>query len=166
MSEVRKPRVEILPGMRFGRWTVVGFSQRRGQHYLYNCLCECGGNGIIYRQHLLSGRSPGCRGCSGRSKKEVANIDETLVEIDKSEYEKDDLYCIRCGPYIKLGRSAEVKKRIASIVTGNPFEVEILWVRPYKGSTEKYWHATLKGMGLHHQGEWFKEPDDMGMFFK
>jgi hypothetical protein len=49
---------------------------------------------------------------------------------------------------------------------GNPFEVEILWVRPYKGSTEKYWYATLKGMELHHQGEWFKEPDDMGMFFK
>lgn len=60
----KKHQVEI--GVKFGRWTVVGRSDRINSHrrkcYFF-CVCECGKQVELERSSLTSGKSKSC-GCS------------------------------------------------------------------------------------------------------
>lgn len=61
-------RAHDLTGKVFGRWTVVS----RGEDYIYpstgkgavrwNCLCDCGKEGLVHAAHLKNGTSVSC-GC-------------------------------------------------------------------------------------------------------
>lgn len=52
-------RGEDITGMKFGRWTVLGFS---GKQSYWTCQCECGTIKDVYKYSLLKGVSTSC-GC-------------------------------------------------------------------------------------------------------
>ena len=53
-----------LTGMRFGRWTVLGYAHRKDTekyHYQYwHCLCDCGTKRIVEGASLRRGNSVSC----------------------------------------------------------------------------------------------------------
>lgn len=54
-----------LTGRTVGRWTVVGYAERRGRKHYWRCRCECGVEKTIHGEHLKEGRSRSC-GCLNR----------------------------------------------------------------------------------------------------
>lgn len=63
-----KERVD-LTGKKFGRWSVIGVSQKGDTSILFwDCICECGGKNSVRGSYLKSGASLSC-GCL---KKEMA----------------------------------------------------------------------------------------------
>jgi len=60
----RSDRKPILPGTRFGRWTVIEDLGVRGRHSHSSCRCDCGRIFKIFNTNLRSGTSPGCRFCA------------------------------------------------------------------------------------------------------
>jgi hypothetical protein len=57
-------RIEIQPGERFGRWTIISFSGKvtKRKMRLFECVCDCGTQGLISIGDLRSGHSKSC-GC-------------------------------------------------------------------------------------------------------
>jgi hypothetical protein len=55
---------EVVPGARFGRWTVTGEIQP-GHNRQAPCRCDCGTERNVVAAHLLSGRARSC-GCLRR----------------------------------------------------------------------------------------------------
>lgn len=51
-----------LCNVKYGRWIVLSFFGKRGKHKLWNCICECGIEKIIFETNLVSGKSLSC-GC-------------------------------------------------------------------------------------------------------
>lgn len=58
-------KVKDLTGQSFGRWTVLGFSSRKGTTYYWHCRCECGTERIVFANSLRKGTSQSC-GCLHR----------------------------------------------------------------------------------------------------
>ena len=54
-----------LTGRKFGRWTVLDFSDFHKSNYYWLCKCECGKEKIVAQSSLLSGNSKSC-GCLAR----------------------------------------------------------------------------------------------------
>jgi hypothetical protein len=61
-----------LIGVRFTRWTVTSYSHKKGPHYYWNCICDCGNTGVI-QQGSLGKRSFSC-GCL---RNEIASVVNT-----------------------------------------------------------------------------------------
>jgi len=63
-SGARKPKKRWgdLTGQVFGRFTVLGFSHKKGTVKYWRCRCECGNERTVAAQSLLSGASKSC-GC-------------------------------------------------------------------------------------------------------
>lgn len=55
-------RFEDLTGEKFNRWTVLGFSHRRGTRYYWRCKCDCGTIRAVDKTSLMSGATKSC-GC-------------------------------------------------------------------------------------------------------
>lgn len=55
-------KLKDLTGLRYGRLTVLRFSEMRGRKSLWECQCECGRVKIIRSDNLQSGDSTSC-GC-------------------------------------------------------------------------------------------------------
>lgn len=56
------PQFKDITGQRFGRFTVLSFSGKRGRKPYWNCRCECGNEKAVHGEHLKEGRSRSC-GC-------------------------------------------------------------------------------------------------------
>lgn len=61
-----RPKVTIKPGDRFGSWTVIKEAGRveQSSEVLYLCKCDCGREGKVRVQRLLTGRSKSCGKCN------------------------------------------------------------------------------------------------------
>jgi len=73
----------IIPGMTFGRLTVVNFDHRNEKgDSLYLCLCECDNNKVIMGSRLKSGsvNSCGCLRCELSSKRTSARLAKNPYE--------------------------------------------------------------------------------------
>ena len=59
---------EDLSGQRFGKWTVVGRSDKKviPQIPLWICRCDCGSEGLVRSVSLTAGKSKQCGKCSRR----------------------------------------------------------------------------------------------------
>lgn len=59
-------RIDLSPGERFGRWTVIGPCPKRAgqQHVRWLCQCDCGSTRDIKGTILKNGRSKGCATCA------------------------------------------------------------------------------------------------------
>lgn len=55
-------KVIDLTGQRFGRWTVISFSEIRNHSAYWNCQCDCGTESKVDGHGLRRGRSKSC-GC-------------------------------------------------------------------------------------------------------
>lgn len=53
-------------GERFGKWLVLHQAEGDGKtgHKRYVCRCDCGTERTVYKTHLISGRSLGCKECA------------------------------------------------------------------------------------------------------
>lgn len=57
-GRTKKRWLTDLTGRVFGRLTVVGFSERRGNKYYWHCTCSCGSEAIVERSKLKSATRP------------------------------------------------------------------------------------------------------------
>lgn len=66
----------------------------------------------------------------------------------------DDLYFVRVGTFLKIGRSRNVPERLRILSCHAPTEPELVGTIPGAGRMEKVWHYAFR----HSQSrrEWFK----------
>jgi hypothetical protein len=66
------------------------------------------------------------------------------------------LYVLQCGTRFKIGVTNNIEKRIASLQTGNPEEIVLLYIEEREKPTkaEKYLHRCFQKNRL--KGEWFE----------
>ena len=55
--------IQVNPGERYGAWTVIKFSRRKGTNQMYLCKCDCGTIKECLKWDLTAGRSKGCIHC-------------------------------------------------------------------------------------------------------
>ncbi len=67
---------------------------------------------------------------------------------------KGDLYFIRAGDAVKIGRTRDVAARVRNIQANNHEEVDCLVVLKGRGHEEKVWHQQFRDG--HIRGEWFR----------
>lgn len=65
--------VRDLTGLVFGKLTVTSFSYRKGTHYFWNCVCDCGKVTCSERSSLIGGKAKSC-GCERVVKLKTALI--------------------------------------------------------------------------------------------
>lgn len=56
-----------ISGLRFGKWTAISFSHKKGHHAYWLCKCVCGREFIVRKDHLISGRSCSCNHCKNQT---------------------------------------------------------------------------------------------------
>jgi predicted DNA-binding protein (UPF0251 family) len=68
----------------------------------------------------------------------------------------DGLYLIQTGEFTKIGISQDIEKRIKSMKTDNPLEIELLFYKKIKNvrKVESFLHKQLKEYNV--KNEWFK----------
>lgn len=67
-----------------------------------------------------------------------------------------DVYVIKCGTYVKIGKAANVKKRLAGIQGFIPFDIELVAVLT-DGDGHQLELDLHKRFAEHrHRGEWFR----------
>lgn len=72
--------------------------------------------------------------------------------IDVREDEKT--YVMRCGEYVKIGRSATAEKRRRGFLVGNPLDITIIAELPCGELYERHLHERFKAHC--HRDEWFR----------
>jgi hypothetical protein len=140
-------KIKDIRGERFGRLVVESFSHvapDNGKNAYWKCLCACGNYNTVSSSSLRAGSCISC-GCYA---KEVAR-----ASIKKTHTVGEHLYFVEVAPYIKVGRTTNVSKRITQLTAMSPFDVTLLHVEENKGHLEHYYHAKLSK--YHHRGEWF-----------
>ena len=76
-----KPRRKDLVGNKYGKLTVIGFSNVDAKgHTYWICKCECGGETIARSSHLLSGNVSTC-GCGKSHKRTHGDTGKRLYTI-------------------------------------------------------------------------------------
>lgn len=79
-------------------------------------------------------------------------------ELDNpDDFDQWWLYVLKCGPYFKVGISVDIKWRVKTLQSGNPFKISVTLRRRvpkvFVGRLEKLIHRGL--VDFHHRGEWF-----------
>lgn len=78
------------------------------------------------------------------------------------------VYYIRCGDYVKIGKSGDIQERVKDIARWNPYPVEVVAYEPCPGARaharEAEIHECLSAH--HHQGEWFRLSDEVEQFIR
>lgn len=71
------------------------------------------------------------------------------------------IYAIRAvgTPFIKIGKAKSVGRRLATLQTHSPFDLEILAVANWEDRRERALHRYLQD--AHVRGEWFRECEAM-----
>lgn len=68
VTSIARAKIQLVPGIRFGRWTVVEFSHtNKYNSRCFVCLCDCGTSRVVNRNDLVSGKSASC-GCLNRER--------------------------------------------------------------------------------------------------
>lgn len=98
-------KCELIPliGKRFGKLTVVAASER---HRYLKCLCDCGNQKEVRKDHLVKGTTKTC-GCSKKLPKNIKNLTgqtfgklTVLVELPERKNGKIQWRCkCDCGNY-------------------------------------------------------------------
>ncbi len=93
-------RIELVPGTRFGKLTVVSEAEQKGHTRYINCICDCGNECVTSLKHLRDGSKTHCGCLSKNSKPESAEslINRrygNLVIIDEADKKNGKRY-MRC----------------------------------------------------------------------
>jgi hypothetical protein len=65
-----------------------------------------------------------------------------------------DLYFIRAGDAVKIGRTTNIVKRLHNMQTNNHEEIDCLLLLKGRGWQEDEWHKRFRAMKL--RGEWYR----------
>lgn len=137
-------------GKQFGRLTVVaptGVSDK-GRYIMWDCQCSCGNKTQVKSSHLVSGGVKSC-GCLAR--------EESAIRIKQIHNNGDDLYFIRCGEFVKIGRADDVQQRFRQLSASNPYDLTIIRILSKEGYREKEMHQYFQDSRV--KGEWFRIHD-------
>ena len=81
------------------------------------------------------------------------------------------IYVLQCQEFYKIGIADDIKKRMASLQTGNPIKLRLILCQRHSDykTMERWYHQKFRAKQI--QGEWFKLSDDdvewlAGMFVK
>lgn len=152
LSELPSKKIRDVRGERFGRLLVHSFSHialDKGKNAYWVCTCDCGKEHTVSSASLRTGTCISC-GCYG---KEVSR-----ALIKKTHHKGKHLYFIRSGPYVKIGRTDNINKRLTQLQAMNPHEIRLVNYYENKGELEHTLHENFKH--FHHQGEWFLLDDE------
>ena len=72
------------------------------------------------------------------------------------------IYFVKCGEYVKIGRTVDMAHRLSGLQTGNPYELEVLKVIDEGKYTESGLHERFKEYRV--RGEWFTLNDEIKAF--
>jgi Meiotically up-regulated gene 113 len=64
------------------------------------------------------------------------------------------VYFIRCNEFVKIGTSFDPWRRMTDMVSGNPYEMQLVLVIHGTSTEERDLHRKFKS--CHHQLEWFR----------
>jgi hypothetical protein len=120
VSVVPSKRIKDITGERFGRLVVQTFSHVGTDFGAYwNCICDCGALIVSSSHKLRKGRiSCGCH-----------RHDTPIAKRSKAHHKGKDLYFVRCGLAVKIGRTSNIHQRMSDFRTMNPYPVDlVLWV--------------------------------------
>lgn len=139
----------LKEGERFNKWTVLRFDQCKGKggNAYWFCKCECGNEGSIPASHLRNGGSKQCKSCQSRDRQRLSKV------------ERKHLYMIKCGSYIKIGSTDDIKVRMISLKSYNPYPIKLIGYWPDYGYKEKEWQNYMMDTNIH--GEWFELKDEI-----
>lgn len=93
----------------------------------------------------------------------VKHTTEKLFEIKfkyKSKFTSGYIYVLKCNEFYKIGSSTTLEKRILSIQSSCPYEIQVVHTSERRSDFQelkKYLH--LKFNYAHERGEWFKLSD-------
>lgn len=65
-----------------------------------------------------------------------------------------DLYFVKVGPYLKIGRTRDLKERLRILACHAPVAPKLIGAIAGAGPTEKAWHYAFRNINSHR--EWFK----------
>ena len=143
----RAPRIKhIETGTRFGKWTVGAFSHiadTQSRMAYWNVVCDCGTKNKVEGASLRKGITTMCRSCQGHTQEHHL----------KYHHNNEDLYMLKCGPYIKIGATNNIKQRLTQIRANCPYEVLLVGYWKGEGHRERSWHDALHAIKV--RGEWF-----------
>ena len=78
----------------FGRWSVLGYAEKRGRKHYWSCRCSCGNEKVVHGEHLKEGRSRSC-GCLNREAQKASFEKHGGAAFDKAK--RHPLYATWCG---------------------------------------------------------------------
>lgn len=147
-------------GEKFGRWTVYGMAEYRGNQNHFWCRCECGRERKIPASNLYCGKSTQCHACASRRRAERVAKAKGRKIVGKIPGRTNNTYaCIKCGAMVRgqhnhcwgcgqakkaeTLRAAPSKKYPEKLrVVGDRYGVTHEWVRQL--ANEKGWDGMVK----------------------
>lgn len=80
------------------------------------------------------------------------------------------VYVLKCQGFFKIGKATNLKKRLSSIRTSSPFDIELFTTLDFSDEdshdVEQGLHGLFKGRGKHKRGEWFDLDEHEQSFLK
>ena len=147
MIKLPSNKIRDIRGEIFGRLVVVEFSHidnSKAKNAFWLCKCDCGNLHKVSSSALRSKSTISC-GCYGKE------VSRRLMK--KMHNRGQDLYFVRSGAYVKIGRADNVPKRLIQLKAMNPHGVNLLLHLKNKGHLEKFYHDKFKNSLW--SGEWF-----------
>ena len=131
-------------GQVMGTMVILSFShhQPKAGNALWKAECNVCGHQSVVQWNART--KSGCKACHGRKQ---------IRHVKYKENTCNDLYMLKCGPYVKIGVTDNIKARLKSIQANCPYPIELIGFWAGEGWREELWHKELSH--LHHHGEWF-----------
>lgn len=79
-------RIKNLEGMKFGRLTVLGLSDKSNKKAYWDCICECGNTKAVRSDSLQNGTIKSC-GCL-KKEQDIKNLNRTTHNLSKTRIYK------------------------------------------------------------------------------
>lgn len=89
-----------------------------------------------------------------KSEPKFGEFDPATLEGGDRPTQGDDLYFIRAGNFVKIGRAADVWKRMTNMQANNPVELDCIGHLRGRGHEERAWQAYFRDFWI--RGEWFE----------
>lgn len=82
-----------------------------------------------------------------------------LIEDARTVPPEGYLYFMRAGPFVKIGFATDIRRRVAELQTGCPFELDLLCLIHGQPADELRLHSRFDH--LRERKEWFRLEDDL-----
>lgn len=87
------------------------------------------------------------------------DFDPSVLEGGDVPVDGDDLYFIRAGDAVKIGRAVDVWRRMGNMQSNNHEELDCICRLPGRGHEERQWQAHFRDHWI--RGEWFEWTEEL-----